>query len=277
MSASTPIQWCDGTVNISMGCDGCELWTAKLRNCYAGRLSEMRAGHKGYPKDFDVVEQFPGRAEKAAQLPSLSGRRRPDKPWLDGLPRLIFVSDMSDALSASVPFEYLETEILLPASVTGVAHRWLWLTKQPKRMADFSDWASKRGWKWPGNLWVGTSITTQATARARVPALLKVGAKNTVRFLSVEPQWELVDLGPWLKRLDWVIQGGESGPQAKAFDLVWARAMVAACKKAGVPYFLKQLGRLVADGGKPVDLNDDHGGDWSVWPKELRVRQVPKR
>ena len=26
MSKTTKIQWCDSTVNPTMGCDGCELW-----------------------------------------------------------------------------------------------------------------------------------------------------------------------------------------------------------------------------------------------------------
>ena len=28
MSVKTKIQWCDSTVNPTMGCDGCELWGA---------------------------------------------------------------------------------------------------------------------------------------------------------------------------------------------------------------------------------------------------------
>lgn len=31
---------------------------------------------------------------------------------MDGMPRLIFVSDMSDALSQVVSFEYLENEVI---------------------------------------------------------------------------------------------------------------------------------------------------------------------
>ena len=143
-------------------------------------------------------------------------------------------------------------------------------------MAEVSRWLEARGRLGPENLWAGTSITSNQSYQ-RVVDLLKVGDKTTSRFLSVEPQSTEVDLSPWLPKLDWVIHGGESGKQAEEFDLKWARDMRRACKEAGVPYFLKQLGRIVVDGKKHVKLRDSrHGGDWSEWPKSLRVRQVPK-
>ena len=75
---------------------------------------------------------IPGRMETAARAPSLAGQIRPDKPWLNGLPRLIFISDMSDALSEDVTFEYLETEVIdAVAGDRGSEHNWLWLTKRP--------------------------------------------------------------------------------------------------------------------------------------------------
>jgi protein gp37 len=105
--------------------------------------------------------------------------------------------------------------------------------------------------------------------------LLEVGDERTIRFLSIEPQWEAIDLGESLSRLDWIIQGGQSGKDAPAFDLAWARALRDACQKAGVPYFLKQLGARVQDGTSGLELRDGHGGDWDEWPEELRVRQLP--
>jgi protein gp37 len=116
---------------------------------------------------------------------------RKDKPWLNGLPRLIFVSDMSDALSEAVEFSYLKREVIeVVQGELGRRHCWLWLTKRPQRMAEFSKYIQQT---WPVNLWVGTSITTQKST-ARIKRLLKVGDGNSVRFLSVEPQWESVEL-----------------------------------------------------------------------------------
>lgn len=279
MSVTTKIQWCDSTVNPTMGCEGCELWNPKagVRKCYAGMLHTRFGGvTKGYSPTFEQVTYWPGRMAEAARWPDLTGKARKDKPWLDGLPRLIFVSDMSDALSSVVPFDFLEAEVA--AAVTsseGRRHHWLWLTKRPERMAQFSDHLRDKGVGWPGNLWAGTSITTQGTT-SRINALLRVGDDQTVRFLSVEPQHEEIDLSPWLPKLGWIIQGGESGRGASPFNVEWALDLIRQCREAGVAYFLKQLGSVVLRDGRRVTFADDHGGDWAEWPRELRVREMPE-
>ena len=142
MSVKTKIQWCDSTVNPTMGCDGCEIWGSQRKTCYAGTLHVRFGGvTPGYAPRFEEVTLFPGRVAEACGWSDLAGKARADKPWLDGLPRLIFVSDMSDSLSAAVPFEFLRDEIVLNvAGERGRRHRWLWLTKRPDRMAKFSRW-----------------------------------------------------------------------------------------------------------------------------------------
>jgi protein gp37 len=277
MGIHTTIQWCDSTVNPTMGCDGCELWDGKRHSCYAGVLHGSRGkGNKGYAPSFDKVTEFPGRCAEAACWSDLSGRARHDKPWLDGLPRTIFVSDMGDSLSKAVTFDYLKEQVIEAAtSPKGARHVWPWLTKRPGRMADFGAWLSARGIEWPANLWAGTSIT-DTSSTARVSKLLQVGGPSTVHFLSVEPQTEDFDLAAYLPRLDWLIQGGESGRHPRVFDLGWARRLQKACKLAQVPYFMKQLGAAVVDAGRAVPLRDSHGGDWSEWPADLRVRQLPR-
>ncbi len=279
MSSHTDIQWSDSTVNPVMGCDGCELWIPKqgVHICYAGFLHGTRGKtNSGFARNFDKPQVFAGRTAKAARWSDLTGQNRPDKPWLNGMPRLIFVSDMGDALSHAIPFEYLQKEIVeVAASPRGRRHVWQWLTKQPGRMAEFSEWLDKHGVVWPDNLWAGTSVTTPKTVN-RVKALIRVGGDTTTRFLSVEPQWEEIDLTEWLPKLDWIIQGGQSGKDARPFDLAWARSMFTAARRAGVPYFLKQLGAHVVDGGRRLRLRDRHGGDWGDWPGDLRVREVPK-
>ena len=137
MSQKTRIHWCDSTVNPTMGCDGCELWGKQRKTCYAGILHDQFGGHKpGYAPTFGQVTLFPGRMAKAAAWSDLRGKARPDKPWLDGLPRLIFVSDMTDSLCPSVSFEYLKEEVIENViSDKGQRHCWLWLTKRATRMA----------------------------------------------------------------------------------------------------------------------------------------------
>jgi protein gp37 len=281
MSKNTDIQWCDSTVNPTMGCDGCELWNAKSKKCYAGWLHVRRGGHtKGFSPTFEQLTLWPGRMADAAGWSDLTGIHREAKPWLNGLPRLIFVSDMSDALSKDVSFDFLEKEIVCTATPPKgrPRHQWLWLTKRPDRMATFSTRLQTKGIDWPCNLWVGTSITTQATT-ARIEHLLRVGGRRTIRFVSVEPQWEAIDLLKWLPKLDWIIQGGESNQggkkDASRFHAEWALSLIKQCQRHQVPYFLKQLGSVVCFGGRQVAYKDHHGGDWSEWPQMLRIRQMP--
>ncbi len=298
MSDTSPIQWCNGTVNPVMGCAGCELWRpvdekSPRRSCYAAILTDNKHGKsRGYPPTFAQVTRFPGRMKKAAAAPDLRGLKRPDKPWLDGMPRVLFVSDMGDALSRSVSFEYLYTEIVeVVRSVAGQRHVWMWLTKRPRRMAEFSAYVGAGCW--PANLWVGTTIS-EYKYRGRGDRLLAVGDSSTTRFLSVEPQVSPVfltgEFGGTLDGIALVIQGGESGPtkpgklteeqfaqrKARPFDLDWARQIRDECLGAKVKYFLKQLGSAPVEDGKPVKLRDSHGGDWSEWPEDLRVREMPR-
>jgi protein gp37 len=276
MAKGTPIQWSDDTINPVMGCNGCELWDAVRRSCYAGILHGRYGGvSSGYAPSFEQVTRFPGRMAHAAKWPDLLGRMRPEKPWLTGSRRLIFVSDMGDSFSSEVSFEFLDAEVITAVmSLEGQRHAWLWLTKRPGRMAQFSRWLTELGCSWPENLWAGTSITSKATL-GRIDALLRVGNASTRRFLSVEPQVEALSLMPRLPKLDWVIQGGESGESPRVFDLDWARSLLVECERSGVPYFLKQLGACPVEGGRRLKLRDRHGGDWREWPEELRRRQVP--
>lgn len=277
MAEHTNIQWCDSTVNPSMGCDGCELWDDRRQSCYAGVLHGRRGkANSGFAPTFEEVTPFPGRMAKAARWSDLRGAERPGQPWLDGLPRLVFVSDMGDSLSNAISFEYLKAEVIdVATSTLGSRHVWQWLTKRPARMADFSGWLRERRVEWPSNVWVGTSITTQPTLK-RVKSLLRVGNETTIRFLSVEPQIEPIELDEVLGDLDWIIQGGESGEHPRPFDMRWARSLIEQCKVAGVPYFLKQLGAAVVDGERSVRFRDSHGGDWDAWPEDLRVREIPR-
>jgi len=252
MGISTKIQWCDSTCNPTMGCDGCELWDAKTGDfsCYAGTLHRRYgATAKGFSPTFDQVTLWPGRMEIASKWADLTGCVRPVKPWLDGMPRLIFVSDMSDALSSGVDFDFLFREVFENVtSDNGARHKWLWLTKRPDRMASFSVYMRQRGLEWPENLWAGTSITNQKSVR-RLSGLSRVGNDRTVRFVSLEPQRERVNLQGALGGVGWLIQGGESGTSSHSFEMGWISETLDACREQNVAYFLKQLGSHVVVAG----------------------------
>ncbi len=89
-----------------------------------------RKVHIGHAPIFESVTRFKGRAVETAGFKDLLGTSNPKTPWKDRLPRLIFVSDMGDALSSPGDLPFLKDD-LMPAirSDGGKRHLWLWLTK----------------------------------------------------------------------------------------------------------------------------------------------------
>jgi protein gp37 len=251
--------------------------------CYAG-LDHNKKGikvtkpgppsNKGFAPRFLTVTQYPGRMADAASWPDLLGRQFPDKPWRDGLPRMIFVSDMGDALSSDSDLPFLKSEVL-PAftSENGKRHLWLWLTKQPARMARLSQ-EIEGGL--PRNVCAMTTVTSRKTL-PRVACLRKVNA--AMRGLSIEPLWERIPPEELdLTGIDWVIVGGESGSRdyVRPFSVEWAEELREHCKANNVAFFLKQLGRNPNHKGAPLILKDSHGGNWDEWEEGLRVREFPR-
>ncbi|TFI40195.1 DUF5131 family protein [Diaphorobacter sp. DS2] len=112
---------------------------------------------------------------------------------------------------------------------------------------------------------LGATIVNQAEADRDIPKLLDIPAR--VRFLSMEPLLGPVDLtshgdplcrcsgclsmahqypeSPGLQRIDWVIVGGESGPNARPMSPEWARSLRDQCRAAGVPFLFKQWGEWI--------------------------------
>jgi protein gp37 len=273
MGKETDIQWSDSTVNPTENCTGCELWDPNrgIKVCYAGRLTERWHGLGAFDKPIALK---PGRMTEASLWPDLRGHARPDKPWIPKeMPRLIFVSDMSDALCGSVSFEYLDEEIIKTAQIPpGNRHVWIWCTKRPARMAAFSSWLQGFGRPWPSNIWVLTSVTDQKHAQLRIPWLMQVGDADTVRGISAEPLWGPVQLDQVkaLEResLDWIITGGESGRNNTEGTLDRIADLVSQAEDWDTPCFVKQMGTDPA-------WSDRKGGDWSEWPTLVQVRQFP--
>lgn len=147
---------------------------------------------------------------------------------------------------------------------------WLLLTKRPENV--FKMWPNtvhaweqfigKRSLSDPPprltkpNVWLGTSISDQATADNAIPKLLKLRALSPVLFLSAEPLVGPIEFSDVSRRsdavkmlgkralfgIDWVIVGGESGHNARPCDAEWIRSIRDQCQAAGVPCFVRQLG-----------------------------------
>jgi protein gp37 len=48
-----------------------------------------------------------------------------------------------------------------------------------------------------------------------------------------------------LDLVDWVINGGESGHHRRSFDCDWARLIRDDCKLKNVPFFFKQIDKVI--------------------------------
>lgn len=117
---------------------------------------------------------------------------------------------------------------------------FLLLTKRPSNINKYipESWKSSP----PKNVMFGTSVVNQETFENLTYHLKKVKGR---RFLSMEPQLD------WIRPtrfqmigIDWVIQGGESGPKRRPFDLAWADWMKGVCADFNVPYFFKQIDKV---------------------------------
>ena len=236
MSDKTAIEWTDATWNPMTGCtkvsSGC-------KNCYAERVS-IRWGrsfkYTFHPKS--LAE--PGKWKK---------------------PRRVFVCSMSDLFQMDASSE--EIRQVFEAMGAAPQHTYQVLTK---RIGLANSWLRDRpnGLRWPSNVWLGTSVENQQAARSRIPELLK--SKAPIKFLSVEPLLAPVSIAHWIKGLDWVIVGGESGPNCRPMEAGWVRVIRDECRAAGVPFFFKQWGGVrPKDGGNLLD-----GKVWDEMPNVRR-------
>jgi protein gp37 len=211
----------------------------------------------------------------------LSGTKRPDKPWLDGLPRLVFLNDMGDTFTEGMDDDWF-AEFLEP--LAELPHIFIVLTKRARKGADFF---LRHGL--PRNFWFCVSVTGQSTIpRAReLLRLREAFGPDAVLGLSVEPLLDDLCLAARapevIPALSWVKIGGESSQaeaQARPTLLGWVRRLRDDIG-AQAAVFIKQLGTHPFDtlpgqvAGREMRLKDGHGGDWSEWPSDLRVREMP--
>jgi protein gp37 len=261
----TAIEWTDATWNPVTGCDrvsdGCD-------HCYALTLARrLKAmGQPKYQQDGNSRTSGPGFGV-TMHHDALDVPRRWRKP------RRVFVNSMSDLFHPGVHDDFVWEVFGVMAETR--RHTFQVLTKRPQRMASLlSSWksalddADAQAQLPLPNVWLGTSIEDDRYSW-RAQHLRWTPA--AVRFVSLEPL-----LGPLpslvVTDLDWVIVGGESGHGARAVDMGWLRGIRDRCRDADVPLFVKQLGTVwsIENGHGRT-----HGGQWDLWPADLRIRDWP--
>lgn len=252
MSENSKIEWTTHTFNPWWGCakisPGCDF-------CYAERDAKRFMGGKviwgvhADRREFgDKHWNEPLKWNKKAQE---AGERH-----------RVFCASMADVFDKKAPEGARERLWGLIDATPNLD--WLLLTKRIGNVASMlpERWSVAL----PENVWLGASIVNQLEADRDIPKLLQIKTKG-VRFLSMEPLLGPVSLrwlAAWpenapatpenpygngvtnhldgLRRLDWVIVGGESGPHARPMHPKWAQDLRDQCEAAGVPFLFKQWG-----------------------------------
>ncbi len=277
-SQMSKIEWCDETWNPVTGCtpisEGC-------LNCYAQRMSKRLAGRCGYDaKDpFEITEH----------------KQMWDRPYKWKKPRRVFVCSMGDLFHNQVPHFMIDNVLELVKALP--QHTFIILTKRPENIITWAATTNARHddiWRWSDggikNLWLGVTVENRAAVYQRIPRLLEIPA--AVRFISVEPMLESIDITPFIwpvceqcprgysfeeareagkitynrqsmvlasnQYLDWVICGAETGTGKREMKTEWASDLQTQCVRAEVPFFFKKD----SDGNRELD-----GQIWEQLPK----------
>jgi len=222
MAQSSKIEWTEATWNPTTGCSkvspGC-------KNCYAEKMAmRLQAmGQSNYKNGFALTLQ-----PHMLELPL---------KWKK--PKLVFVNSMSDLFHEDVPLDYIKKVFAVMRNAHW--HTYQLLTKRSERVAHIN---SKL--EWCPNIWMGVSVENENYTH-RIDHLRETNAH--VKFLSLEPLiGQLSNL--YLKEIDWVIVGGESGPNARIVKEEWITDIQLQCNVQDVPFFFKQWGAWGADGQK---------------------------
>ena len=215
--AQSSIEWTEATWNPVTGCT---MISPGCAHCYAermaNRLKAMR--NSNYKNGFELTLQ-PHMLEVPLR-------------WKK--PRTVFVNSMSDLFHKDVPVEYIQRVFAVMKEAS--QHTYQILTKRSERLLELDPVLD-----WGPNVWMGVSVENAKYAN-RIDHLRKTRAKT--KFLSVEPL-----LGPLpklnLRKIDWVIVGGESGPGARPMDPSWVTGIRDQCVDEGVAFFFKQWGGVL--------------------------------
>ena len=281
MGYNTKIDWCDSSWNPVTGClHECEY-------CYARNIAIRFGGHdynakadafKGNHICKELDEPLLRRGRRAAYpydfAPTLH-RYRLDQPQKWSEPRTIFVCSMADLFGDWVPDKWIRE--VFSACEQAQQHRYLFLTKNPKRFGYINGWNHRYNNEYAkDNMWFGTTITRQH----ELNRIRDLPYSDAHTFLSIEPILERIDLGRYLPTPDtrwqcsycghyantyanhcdscggrggysgsfrkqpvnWIILGAESGNRKGKVTprCEWIDDIVQICDEQNIPVFMKE-------------------------------------
>jgi protein gp37 len=292
MAETTGISWADhtwspwrGCTKVSPGCTNCYAEALSCRN--PAVLGEWGPnGTRVVNADWEKPRRWDRAAKKAGErrrvFPSLcdpfEDREDLGRPLADFL-RLIDETPNLDWLVLTKRPENVRKRLraaidTMPKRDEHAGARW--------NVVDWLQGGEPSGRPYPPNLWLGVSVENQEYADQRIPVLLNTPA--AVRWFSVEPLLGPIDLTKhwhtthnwhnWLtgetgigrttdnlvshkqtgQKIDWVVIGGESGPNHRPCQIEWIEAIADQCVRAGVACFVKQdSGRFPGQQGRISD------------------------
>lgn len=262
MAETTSIEWCDATINFWHGCtkvsEGCKY-------CYMYR-DKARFHQDGS----DIVRTSSNTIVKILKELDRSSMRRRNEG--NTAPLKIFTCSWSD-------FFLEEADGWRPAAweiIRGTPeYIWIILTKRPERIKEClpDDW----GTGWP-NVWLLVSAENQKRFDERVPELLRIPAY--IRGVSCEPLLDRINTEEYIRKLDWLIIGGESGNEEGKYLYRpckdwWIDNIMHEAEKVQTPVFVKQLGTHIA---KNLKLKSRSGANMQEWPDSfhrMKKREFP--
>jgi protein gp37 len=270
MTANHRIAWADAVWDPVRGCSR---KSAACVNCYAETETALNSQAGGWGEGFASVTpdglKWTGKvAIHEEKLAMPLGVEKPSRIFVNAFAD-VFHEEMTDAMIDRV----------FAVMAAAPQHCYVILTKRQKKMQTYmADPATlgrvaanvaalgfdAKAASWPpANVWLGVTTENQKEAERRVPTLLQTPA--AVRFIAAEPLLSAVELKPeWLPHagasgptIDWVMGGGESGPNARPIDLGWVRALRDQCARTGTPFYWNDWGTMMPDGQAPKDGSPD--------------------
>ena len=264
----TSIPYADESWSVVVGCDrpNCRNDRAGCDKCWAERLvSRLErmgyAPYAGLTRDgcwSGEVRTFPERLADPGH-------------WRK--PRRIFVAPMGDLFHRSVPDAFIDQ--VLDQVRFNLQHTFLLLTKQPRRMLLFADRLRPNlplNILWGYSAWNQLSLNSGWQEVRQIPGRIWVSLEpllGAVSLPSVLREWcpkhdsdSEFCVGPCTSRrmFSWVVAGGESGPGFRPDSLMWYRAILLACQRAGMPCYLKQ--RAGSREGLPLLMDGEESKDF---------------
>ena len=247
MGTETKIAWTMHTHNPWIGCTkvspGCD-------HCYAETLNHRWGNDnwgKGKPRrtTSDANWKQPLRWNKAADAA--------------GEKQMVFCASLADVMDDEAPEGQRERLWELIDSTPNLI--WQLLTKRPQRYVRYLPKEFKHN-----NVWLGMSAENQANFEIRADHLIDASVdRGTVAFISYEPALGPLTLSTrpnW--QLDWLICGGESGPDRRPMELQWAERIRLECEERGTKFFMKQMSARTPEQGA------------ALIPASLLIREFPE-